>query len=113
MHEFLGRGKEGRRWGCSEENRVCKAPVLQDVADNRGAKDTGMMSTRGYTGDLILSRLGRCSLTRASDACRENVGQMSVYTEGCCKRIYFGKGNIWTWLCISPHRHTQMVSGSS
>lgn len=77
----------------SEENRVCKGPVLQDAADNRGAKDTGMMSTRVYWGPAR-TRLGRCSLTRASDACRENVDQMSVYTEGCCKRIYFGKGNI-------------------
>lgn len=97
----------------SEKNRVFKDPVLQDVADNRVAKDTRMMSTRVYWGPAR-TRLGRCSLTRASDACRENVvDQMSVYTEGCCNRIYFGKGNIWTWLCISPHRHTQMVSGSS
>lgn len=56
MHEFLGEGRKGaERWGLprvvqTEENRVCKGPVPQGVADKRGTKNPVVMSTRAYWG---------------------------------------------------------------
>lgn len=71
--------------------------MLQGVADRRGAKDIVVMIRKAPWGPEG-TRLGRGSLARVSGAWHENVGQMSVWTEG----IYFGKGNIWTWLWVSP-----------
>lgn len=75
-----GGGERGQKEGLprvvqTEGNRGCKGPVWQI---KRG---------KGYCGDALRAywgpegtRLGRCSLARASGACHENVGQVSVCT---------------------------------
>lgn len=75
MHEFFGEGRERAEAGVAQSGPdrgvtgYAKAPVLQGVADRRGAKDIVMIRKAHWEPEG--TRLGRGSLARASDAWHE------------------------------------------